>query len=172
MVEDDPVRPGIGGGGELAGIGGDQLVLGGEAVALNAARCSPQVSRPSPGSAEARNPCSPADSPKVDADLVEGLWGLAEQDLGGRVGDHRPPEIGGQHVGGVLGDDGQPGPVLASGFGRAQQELRPGRVGQQQPRLIDGDQAPPPVVRVRDGGPDGVQDQQHRGRFEFLGQCP
>ncbi len=75
-----------------------------------------------------------------------------------------------EQVGGVLGDDGQPAPVLAGRLGHAEQELGARRVGHEQPRLVDHDQAALAVGRVRHPAPDGVQGEQRPGRFELVGQ--
>ena len=83
---------------------------------------------------------------------VDGLGGLAQQDLGGGVGDHGLAERGAQQVGGVLGDDGEPGPVLAGRLGHAEEELGAGRLGHEQPGLVDHDQPPSAVGPGSDTG--------------------
>ena len=111
----------------------------------------------------------PGGQPELGGDPGDRLRGLAEQDLGGGVRDHRAAQVGGQHVFGVLGDGGQPGPGLAGGLGQPVHKFRAFAVAHQQPRLIDGDQPPPPVRRVRDLPPGRVQGEQGRGRAQFVG---
>ena len=102
-------------------------------------------------------------------DGVDGLGGLAEQHLGGGVSDDGAAEVGAQDVFGVLGDHGQPGPVLAGGLGHPEQE--PGAFGltHQQPRLIHHDEAAPAAGRVGDLPPHGVQGEQGGDGLEFVG---
>ena len=90
---------------------------------------------------------------------VDGLGRLAQQDLGGGVGhDGLAERAEPSRSAGVLGDDGQPGPVLAGRLGHAEQELGPRRVGHEQPGLVDDHQAalavgrgPTPAARRRRG---------------------
>ena len=111
--------------------------------------------------------------PELGGDFADGLRGLAEQDLGGGVGDHRPAQVGAEDVLGVLGDRGQARVVLAAGLGHPEQEPGAFGVAHQQPRLIDGDQPPPsPGGRVGDPPPGRVQGQQRADGLQFLGQVP
>ena len=71
---------------------------------------------------------------------ADGLGCLAEQDLGGGVGDDGAAELAAEDVLGVLGDDGERGPVLAGGLGHPVQERRAVGLAHQQPRLVDDHQ--------------------------------
>ena len=51
-------------------------------------------------------------------DQVDGLRGLAHQDLGGGVGDDGLPEVGAEEVGGVLGDHRHSGRRLRAALAR------------------------------------------------------
>ena len=143
-----------------------------QASAWKATRCTPGGQQGWPRSADSRNARSPVGQPERGDDRVDGLGGLAQQDLGGGVGDHRPAQIGAQHVGGVLGGDGEPGPVLAPGLGRAQQELGAGGLLQQQPRLVDHDQPRPPVGGVGDPVQIASRTSRVADRAQLLGQLP
>ncbi len=108
--------------------------------------------------------------PEGVLECVDALGCLAEQDLGGGVGHDGLAEGRSEQVGGVLGDDGEPGPVLAGGLGHAEEELGPRAFGHEQPRLVDEHQTPGRAGGIGDAPPDGVQGEEGAGRFELVGQ--
>ena len=103
-------------------------------------------------------------------ELLQGLGGLAEEDLGGGIGHHRPAQVACQEVGGVLGDHRQATGVFAGRFGQPIQEPGPGRLLGQGPGLVDHDQAPTPADGVADGSPQVIKGQQGPHPFELLSQ--
>ena len=111
-------------------LGGEQA--GSEVRAVLGASPGPEAARSTPapaGLAPARAEevgGSPSDSPKLGQG-VDRLGRLAQQHLGGGVGHDGLAEGAAEQVGGVLGDHGQPAPVLAGRLGHAEQE--PGALG-------------------------------------------
>src|SRR5437879_1797716 len=73
--------------------------------------------------------------------LVDGLGCLAEQDLGGGVGDDGFAEVAAQQVEHVLSGQGQAAPVFAGGFGHLVEEFCAGLLPHQQPCFVDDDHA-------------------------------
>ena len=101
-------------------------------------------------------------------DLLDGLRRLTQQKLGGGIGHHRASERRGEDVVGVLGDHGQPAPVLAPALGHAHEEARAFGFPHQQPRLVHYHQLPACPGGCGDAAPDGVEGQEHGRSARFL----
>ena len=97
-------------------------------------------------------------------DLVDCLWGLAEKDVAGGVGDDRLAEVGAEEVGGVLGDRGEAAPAFTRRFGEAVEEGGAGGFAHQEPGFVDEDAALPRLALER--APDRVEAEQQRDRLE------
>ena len=83
-------RSSAGVGGEFGGVGGDQVVLGGGGDGVEGDPVAPGGQQRLPAVGREQERAFPVGQPEQCGDGVDGLRGLAEQDLGGGVGDHRP----------------------------------------------------------------------------------
>ena len=86
---------------QLGGVGGDQVMFGVGGDCLERDPVSPGGQEGLAAVGREQEGAFAVGQTEGGGDGVDGLRGLAEQDLGGGVGDYCPPELGVEDVGGV-----------------------------------------------------------------------